>query len=66
SVAKEYGLHIALSDEKVYGKGAKPAIPPEDELKGHLGRKAAAISALHDLTFEALEKNDQHELYEDL
>ncbi|MEW3993014.1 DNA polymerase I [Bacillus altitudinis] len=66
SVAKEYGLNIALSDEKVYGKGAKQAIPPEEELKDHLGRKAAAISALHDLTLEALEKNDQHELYEDL
>ncbi|CAM5590631.1 DNA polymerase I [Bacillus safensis FO-36b] [Bacillus safensis subsp. safensis] len=42
-MAKEYGLNIALSDEKVYGKGAKQAIPPEDELKEHLGRKAAAI-----------------------
>ncbi|MGE6628919.1 DNA polymerase I [Bacillus sp. NPDC077027] len=66
SVAKEYGLHVAHPDETVYGKGAKQAIPDEEELKNHLGRKAAAITALHDLTLEALENNDQHELYEDL
>lgn len=66
SVAKDYGLHIVSSDESVYGKGAKRAVPVEDVLSEHLGRKALAIQSLREkFSFRSLENNDQLELFEE-
>nr|MCX3330718.1 DNA polymerase I [Bacillus pacificus] len=66
SVAKDYGLHIVSSDEAVYGKGAKRAVPDENELAMHLVRKAAAVDSLREKLLQELENNDQLELYEEL
>ncbi|MFU2201798.1 DNA polymerase I [Bacillus subtilis] len=66
SVAKDYGLHIVSSDESVYGKGAKRAVPSEDVLSEHLGRKALAIQSLREKLVQELENNDQLELFEEL
>lgn len=53
SVAKDYGLHIVSSDESVYGKGAKRAVPSEDVLSEHLVRKALAIQSLRKSLFRS-------------
>ncbi|KAA6448637.1 DNA polymerase I [Bacillus swezeyi] len=66
SVAKEHRLQIVSSDEAVYGKGAKQAVPAEKELADHLGRKGKAISLLREKLLDELEKNEQLELFEDL
>ncbi|MEC1613054.1 DNA polymerase I [Bacillus mojavensis] len=66
SVAKDYGLHIVSSDESVYGKGAKRAVPAEGELSEHLVRKALAIQSLREKLVQELENNDQLELFEEL
>lgn len=66
SVAKEHQLNVVSSDEAVYGKGAKQAVPGEDELADHLGRKAGAISMLRETLLDELEKNEQLELFEEL
>lgn len=66
SVAKDYGLHIVSSDESVYGKGAKRAVPAEGELSEHLVRKALAIQSLRKKLVQELENNDQLELFEEL
>ncbi|WP_307892216.1 DNA polymerase I [Bacillus swezeyi] len=66
SVAKEHHLQLVSSDEAVYGKGAKQAVPAEKELADHLGRKGKAISLLREKLLDELEKNEQLELFEDL
>ncbi|WP_299089549.1 DNA polymerase I [uncultured Metabacillus sp.] len=66
AVAKTNGLTIVQSDELVYGKGAKRAIPDEEKLSEHLVRKGQAIFALKDKLADQLEKNDQSSLFYDL
>ncbi|MFN2747674.1 MULTISPECIES: DNA polymerase I [Bacillus] len=66
SVAKTHQLSIVSSDEAVYGKGAKQAVPAEQELADHLARKGKAISLLRDKLLDELEENEQLELFEDL
>ncbi|MDA7027192.1 DNA polymerase I [Bacillus sp. CLL-7-23] len=66
SVAGEHQLKIVSSDEAVYGKGAKQAVPSENELAVHLARKGQAISMLHEKLLEELEKNKQLALFEEL
>lgn len=66
SVAKEHHLNIVSTDEAVYGKGAKQAVPDEKELADHLGRKARAIWELREKLLDELEKNEQLKLFEEL
>lgn len=56
SVAKEHQLNVVSTDEAVYGKGAKQAVPGEDELADHLGRKAEAITMLRETPLDELKK----------
>ncbi len=62
-VAHEHGFMDVQSDEEVYGKGAKFAIPGDKELFEHLARKAHAIDSLHEKLFAELETNEQTALY---
>ncbi|MRX71762.1 DNA polymerase I [Bacillus lacus] len=65
-VAKEYDIHTVSSDEAIYGKGAKRAIPGEDKLGEHLVRKAEAALILRDKLNKELIENEQYELFKDL
>ncbi|MGD6841066.1 DNA polymerase I [Bacillus infantis] len=66
SVAKRHGYNGLQTDDAVYGKGAKRKIPVQEELAGHLARKAAALEALRDKLEDELKENRQYELFYDL
>ena len=63
AVAGRYGLNFVYEDEAFYGKGAKQKIPEAEKLADHLGRKAASLLALSERLSEALEKNEQTDLF---
>ncbi|WEG13910.1 DNA polymerase I [Pullulanibacillus sp. KACC 23026] len=65
-LAKRHHIHVAFSDEAVYGKGAKRSIPADDVLGDHLARKAMALEKLVPILKEALEDNQQQSLYYEL
>lgn len=62
AVAKTKQYTDVQSDEEVYGKGAKQAIPPTDVLAEHLVRKAKAIASLKETYIHELKQNEQFEL----
>lgn len=67
NLAHEHGYDDVQTDEEVYGKGAKRAIPDDDQLFfSHLANKARAIEQLRPQLFEQLKKNEQLPLYTDI
>ncbi|ADH98871.1 DNA polymerase I [Salisediminibacterium selenitireducens] len=62
---RKNGIQVQ-TDEAVYGKGKKQAIPEAEELSQHLGRKAAAILDLKKNLEQELRDNRQWELFQDL
>lgn len=62
AVAKTKQYTDVQSDEEVYGKGAKQAIPPTNVLAEHLVRKAKAIASLKETYIQELKRNEQFEL----
>ncbi|MBW1605704.1 DNA polymerase I [Lactobacillus sp. Sy-1] len=66
-VASKHGYYNVQSDEAVYGKGAKRAIPEDDEvLFNHLTAKAFAIAKLKEPMFKDLTEHDQTKLYQQI
>ena len=66
-LAFQHGYHQIQSDEEVYGKGAKRAIPDDDQLFfEHLTRKGITIELLKKSLFKQLDENEQTKLYRDL
>lgn len=65
-LAKRHHIHIAYSDEAVYGKGAKRQIPDLQTLGDHLVRKAMAMDKLVPVLKNELEENHQQSLYYEL
>ncbi|MFB9770652.1 DNA polymerase I [Lactiplantibacillus modestisalitolerans] len=66
-LAEQHGYPDLQSDEVVYGKGVKRAIPDDDQrFFGHLAHKLAAISALKPQLLKDLEANEQAPLYDDI
>ena len=53
-------------DEDVYGKGAKLAVPDEEQLFSHFARKAQALLALRPHLTQDLADHDQAGLFDDL
>lgn len=66
SIAKQKGYSNVLSDELVYGKGAKQSIPDQDTLAEHLVRKAMVLEKLKNVCIDELKQNEQYELFEQL
>lgn len=66
SIAKQFGYSNVQADEAVYGKGAKKALPDEDALVDHTGRKALAVWTLRSTIEEQLKENEQYNLYHEL
>ncbi|WP_125765822.1 DNA polymerase I [Levilactobacillus mulengensis] len=66
-VAMEHGYHQVATDEDVYGKGAKEAIPADDvDFFSHLARKARAIENLRPELIKDLDTNEQTQLYREI
>ncbi|GEL09088.1 DNA polymerase I [Salisediminibacterium halotolerans] len=63
--SRKKSLHVQ-TDEAVYGKGKKQAVPDEAVLSQHIGRKAAAILDLKPDVETELEANHQLELFRGL
>lgn len=66
-LAAEHNYHDVQTDEEVYGKGAKRAIPDDDQVFfTHLANKARAIDQLRQPLFDQLKENQQLPLYTDI
>ncbi|MCT3306890.1 DNA polymerase I [Lactiplantibacillus pentosus] len=67
SLAEQHGYTDLPSDETVYGKGVKRAIPEDDDVFfSHLARKLAAIADLKPRLLKELADNEQAQLYDDI
>lgn len=64
--AASVGWNGIQKDEKVYGKGAKKAVPATEEIAQHAGTKAVAVWNLYEPVSEKLRQNEQYELYHNL
>ncbi len=62
AISHRMGQKQVLSDEEVYGKGAKLQVPSQDQLADHIGRKTMMLFALKSQVEEELEANQQIEL----
>lgn len=65
-IARAFGYHNVVSDETVYGKGAKRALPGLQQYAEHAGRKAHAVWKLYDTVTEQLAANEQQTLFREL
>lgn len=65
-IASRYKKTDVLSDESVYGKGAKVKVPEVDELSEHIVRKTQTLYTLQEPMESALKENDQFELLAEL
>lgn len=66
AIAKIKQYTDVQSDEEVYGKGAKQAVPSVNVLAEHLVRKAKAILSLKETYIHELKQNEQFELLTNL
>lgn len=66
TLAKEFGYYDVLTDENVYGKGAKKAKPAVEKLAEHACRKAQAVWKLKPTLESKLKENEQFTLYKEL
>lgn len=66
AVAKQFGYTNVESNEVVYGKGAKKALPEIDVIQDHTARKALAVWKLKQTVEEQLKENEQFDLYHEL
>jgi len=65
-LSREFGYSEVLSNEQVYGKGAKKSVPTEALLAEHVVRKALAVWKLRNTMDAKLKENEQYALYQDL
>lgn len=65
-LAGRYKLSALLTDEAVFGKGAKFKVPELDKLAEHLCRKAELLVRLKPALDEELEKTEMSRLYYEL
>ncbi|SDB39170.1 DNA polymerase I [Streptococcus henryi] len=66
TIARLYTSLPLETDEAVYGKGAKRAIPESDVLLGHLAKKIAVLQASETVMLDMLKENEQEALLFDM
>lgn len=66
AIAKEFGYFNLLTNESVYGKGAKKTAPEIEKIAEHAVRKARAIWDLKEKLEVKLEENEQYALYKEI
>lgn len=65
-IAHRFGKPDVLSDEEVYGKGAKMHIPEDTVFHEHVARKAQVLYELEEPFAEKLKENEQYDLLQEL
>jgi len=65
-LANEFGYRDVQSNEVIYGKGAKRAVPSIEVLAEHVARKALAVWTLKPTLENKLSENEQYNLYKEL
>lgn len=66
-IAHLHGYQDVKTDQEVYGKGAKRAVPSDYHVLGeHLARKAKAIYVLQKKLVDDLKAHDQDQLYDEI
>ncbi|MFI2856676.1 DNA polymerase I [Paenibacillus sp. JSM ZJ436] len=65
-LAAKYGMSHLVSDDDVFGKGAKWKLPDEEKLSGHLARKCAAVAQIVPMQEKELNDNGMLPLFHDL
>jgi DNA polymerase-1 len=65
-VARRAARFNMPSDDSVYGKGAKRALPPIDEIANYVAKKALAIRKSYQVLLPELERQEMTLLFEDL
>lgn len=63
SIVAPFGFTDIQTDEAIYGKGKKQAVPEQDVLFDHIARKAIAVERTKGAIEQALQENDQATLY---
>ena len=58
-ISNYFGYQDLLSDEVIYGKGAKLALPDLETYSSHIAKKAFAISMIMDLENKEIKENGQ-------
>jgi DNA polymerase I len=66
TIATTHGYADVQTEEAVYGKGAKQAVPNEEVLANHIVRKACALYAISEPLINELMKNEQYDLLVEL
>ena len=62
TIARLYGQTILPTDDEVYGKGAKRALPDQEQLFEHLARKVQVLLETEEPMQEQLRSHDQLDL----
>ncbi|WP_226680318.1 DNA polymerase I [Sutcliffiella horikoshii] len=65
-IARKKGYYQIETDEAVYGKGAKRAVPDQQKVADHLVRKTFAMQEMKESFIHELKDNEQLELFEKL
>ena len=66
AIAKEFGYSNLLTNDSVYGKGAKKTTPEIEQIAEHAVRKAKAVWDLKEKLELKLEENEQYALYKEI
>ena len=66
TLARDLGYRDVQTNESVYGKGAKRAVPEQTILAEHASRKAFAVWTLQPKLETLLHENEQFDLYKNL
>ncbi len=61
-ICNYFGYNDLSSDEQIYGRGAKLALPDISVYSSHIARKAFAISMIMDLELKEIKENNQEYL----
>jgi DNA polymerase-1 len=59
-LSREFGYSEVLTNEQVYGKGAKKSVPADAELGEHVVRKAMAVWKLRKVMDDKLKENEKY------
>lgn len=66
SLAQSFGYYGLQSDEEVYGKGKKRAVPEDETLWKHLAAKVKALGQIVPKMHHLLQEKEQESLYQEI
>src|SRR5699024_2754045 len=66
TIGRRLNMRHVKTNEEVYGKGARKAVPTFEEVADHVARKTDVIFQLKEQMISGLKDNEQYELFESL